>query len=144
MTKPNKTENFHLMCKIQKQYENWKLKAVTYNKKICVLSKRLMEVIKSRDKWRAKYYDERAAHNQLKKEMAERENSPFEKVANHSYPLEIILFSIWLRGSSSISLGGLKKVLEVFNRVFDFNYEIPCRETIRTWEKKHSFHRLNA
>lgn len=144
MTKPNKTENFHLMHKIQKQYENWKLKAVTYNRKICVLSKRLTEIIKSRDKWRAKYYDERAAHNQLKKEMAERENSPFEKVANHSYPLEIILFAIWLRSSSSVSLGGVKKVLEVFNRVFDFNYEIPCRETIRTWEKKHSLHRLEV
>lgn len=144
MTKPNKTENFHLMCKLQKQYENWKLKAVTYNKKICVLSKRIKELIKSRDKWRAKYYDKKSAYNKLKKQYAQVEGFPFEKVVNHSYPLEIILFAIWLRSSSSISLEGVRKVLEVFNCVFDFSYEIPCKETIRNWEKKHSFHRLES
>lgn len=143
MTKDNKTKNFCLVSKIQKRYENWKLKAVTYNKKIVYLRKRLKESMIRGDKWRSRYYALKADYALLQKKSSEIEVG-LEKVAEHSYPLEIIMFSIWLRSSSSISLDGVRKVLEVFNKVFDFNYKIPCKETIRTWEKKHSYYRLDS
>lgn len=144
MTKNNKKKNSHLLENISKQYEKWKFKAVTRSKIISEYKKRIIELIKSRDVWRNKYNKEKQLSTLLKKELLESRMMPYEKVANHSYPLEIILFVIWLRSSSSISLEGVRKVLEVLNQVFDFSYKIPCRETIRNWERKHSFHRLEA
>jgi hypothetical protein len=147
MTKNNKIENFSIFRKLQKQCKNWKERSIKNSKKILAQEKRIRDLLKSRLNWRTKYYAEKAITNELKqtlKVLEENQERRYEKVTNHSYCLEIILFTIWLRSSSSISLEGVRRVINVFNKVFDFDFPIPCKNSIRNWEKKHSLHRLDS
>lgn len=124
----------------------WKEKAKKRSKEIGALKKRIVEVLVSREKWKAKYKLEKAKNKRFQKTMSNLKTQILlddEKPKHHSYTLQVMLLCIMLRQQANCSLRSCASMLKVISVVLGLELNFPSRNTIQNWEKKLGYSRIH-
>ena len=113
----------------KRQYEdrlkNWKTKAISRRKENDYLKKREQELIKSRNKWKARYQAEKLAH---KKTLLDG-----KKAKGHQYSLVIVILMMELYKYGSMSLRSCRHTITCLYLCLGLKGKIPCHNSIRNW-----------
>ena len=123
----------------------WREKAKERRIKIWALTKRLQEVIEGRENYKAKYKALKIENECLKKELRQSSkvsNASKTKVKHHSYSAEEISFFLNLRTIGGCSFRGCLRVLKVLNLILELNIGRPSPSTIRLWEIKMGYQKI--
>lgn len=131
------------MSKIECKLNAWREKAKERRIIIWTQKKRIKEILISRDRIRAKYKSVQLENRQLAKDLKELKRGEATKIKEHSYTAEEVNFFLNLRILGGCSLRGCLRVLEVLNVVLHLAYKKPSPSTIRMWEIKMGYEKIN-
>ena len=113
----------------KRQYEdsvkNWKDKAISRRKENDYRKQREKELIKSRDRWKAKYQAEKLAHKSTLLNG--------KKAKGHHYSLLIVVLMMELYKYGSMSLRSCRHTIACLYLCLGLKGKVPCHNSIRNW-----------
>ena len=141
-----RTPNMNKLAKKdQARLESWKKKAIQRREMLNVQKKAIKSLRQSRGKWKQKYKAELGLRLQQQKQLAKYKELGYggHKVRHHSYKSLIILLAIRMRCLGMISLRSCRQLLIIWQSMLELETGVPCINTIRNWEHKVGYYRLN-
>lgn len=126
----------------------WKEKAKERGQEMSRLKKRQAELRRSRDGWKGKagYWKEEANYWRKSYEHQKRSclSEGGSKPRRYRYSCLIICLSMWLRQGGNCSLRSCRQVIGLLKLVVELNCCLPSHNTIRNWEHKLGYYRLQS
>ena len=132
------------MLKTESKLNSWREKAKKRRVKIWALEKRIKEVIVGRENWKQKYQALKLENARLQKELKSSFKEEKTKIKHHAYSAEEISFFLNLRTIGGCSLRGCLRVMQVLYLVLGLNMKRPSPSTIRLWEIKLGYAKIQA
>lgn len=118
--------------------KSWKIKATERTKIINALTKRIKEILGSRDNWKEKFKVAKQAELELR-------NLHQGKTAKyHHYCNSFIALCVEMQSYGGMSLRCARHCLSSLILIFGFNFRVPSHVSIRNWVCKAGYSRVYA